>query len=138
MALLLETTLGDLVIDLDVEGSPALCKNVLQLAQSRYYSQTLIYNIQANRFCQLGDPHGDGSGGGCWQAVVEGGDVTKSTKRFFAVAGTTVDPPRVPGTRTRRSDGNEGHCRHDRVAILDHAGGRPRNGAGWVFGSGRR
>jgi peptidyl-prolyl cis-trans isomerase-like 4 len=87
MALLLETTLGDLVIDLDVEGSPALCKNMLQLAESRFYSQTLIYNIQANRFCQLGDPHGDGTGGACYQAILDGEDVTKSSKRFLRSLG---------------------------------------------------
>ena len=87
MALLLETTLGDLVIDLDVEGSPALARNILDLAHARYYTQTLIYNVTPGRFCQLGDPRGDGSGGACWQGVLDaaasGGDVTKSRKRFL-------------------------------------------------------
>lgn len=70
MALLLETTLGDLVIDLDVEGSPELCKNVLKLAKARYYTSTLVYNVQVNRFCQLGDPQGDGSGGACIYGLI--------------------------------------------------------------------
>jgi len=70
MALLLETTLGDLVIDLDVEGGPELCKNVLKLAKARYYTSTLVYNVQANRFCQLGDPQGDGSGGACIYGLI--------------------------------------------------------------------
>ncbi|CAB9501172.1 trans isomerase-like 4 [Seminavis robusta] len=87
MALLLETTLGDLVIDLDVEGSPKLCENVLALAEARYYTQTLIYNIQVNRFCQLGDPHGDGTGGACWQGIMDGNDVTQSKKRFLKSQG---------------------------------------------------
>lgn len=71
MALLLETTLGDLVIDLDVEGSPELCKNVLKLAKARYYTSTLVYNVQPNRFCQLGDPQGDGAGGACIHGLIK-------------------------------------------------------------------
>jgi len=56
MALLLETTIGDIVIELDVEGSPELCKNVIKLAHARYYTGNLIYNVVKNRFCQTGDP----------------------------------------------------------------------------------
>jgi peptidyl-prolyl cis-trans isomerase-like 4 len=96
MALLLETTLGDLVIDLDLEGSPELCKNVLKLAKARYYTSTLVYNIDPNRFCQLGDPLGDGTGGACIYGliaaacVLEQDDttdfqkaITRSTQRFL-------------------------------------------------------
>jgi peptidyl-prolyl cis-trans isomerase-like 4 len=87
MALLLETTLGDLVIDLDLEGSPELCKNVLKLAKARYYTSTLIYNVQANRFCQLGDPNGDGTGGACIYGLIASEnspkDVTQSAQRFL-------------------------------------------------------
>eukprot|EP00980_Cylindrotheca_fusiformis_P004615 scaffold982_cov139-Cylindrotheca_fusiformis.AAC.28 len=87
MSILLETTLGDIVIDLDVEGSPELCKNVLKLAKARYYSQTLVYNVQVNRFCQLGDPHGDGSGGACIQGLISSDGslekVLKSNHRFL-------------------------------------------------------
>jgi len=71
MALLLETTIGDLVIDLDVDGSPGLCKNILKLAKARYYTGNLVYNVQPNRFCQLGDPCGDGTGGACIYGVLD-------------------------------------------------------------------
>ena len=88
MALLLETTLGDIVIDLDVEGSPELSKNVLKLAKARYYTSTLVYNVDANRFCQLGDPIGDGSGGACVQGLIASEmsgnrDVLRSKQRFL-------------------------------------------------------
>eukprot|EP00554_Chaetoceros_debilis_P013971 CAMPEP_0194122622 /NCGR_PEP_ID=MMETSP0150-20130528/51336_1 /TAXON_ID=122233 /ORGANISM="Chaetoceros debilis, Strain MM31A-1" /LENGTH=81 /DNA_ID=CAMNT_0038815559 /DNA_START=75 /DNA_END=317 /DNA_ORIENTATION=- len=63
MALLLETSLGDITIDLDIDGSPSLCFNLLKLAKARYFTSSLVYNIQPGRFCQLGDPCGDGSGG---------------------------------------------------------------------------
>ena len=54
MSILLETTFGDLVIDLDVDGSPALCKNILKLAKARYYTNTLIYNVVPGKYCQMG------------------------------------------------------------------------------------
>ena len=98
MALLLETTLGDLVIDLDVEGSPALCRNVLKLAEARYYTSTLVYNVQANRFCQCGDPAGDGSGGACIYALLDSNssnndeDVRNSSKRFLQSQGRRLTP----------------------------------------------
>ena len=94
MSILLETTLGDITIDLDIDNSPRLSFNILKLAKARYYTNTLIYNVQPGRFCQLGDPRGDGKGGcsihGLIDAYVAGGgtdgqpmDVTKSTKRFM-------------------------------------------------------
>jgi len=79
MALLLETTIGDLVIDLDVDGSPALCKNVIKLAKARYYTGNLVYNVQPNRFCQLGDPCGDGSGGACIYGVLDAYEEARKT-----------------------------------------------------------
>ena len=95
MALLLETTLGDLVIDLDVEGSPAVCRNILKLAKARYYTSTLIYNVQPHRFCQLGDPRGDGTGGGCIYGLLDTNhpdDITKSQARFLKSSGRVLSP----------------------------------------------
>jgi len=71
MSILLETNLGDLVIDLDVDGSPALCKNFLKLSKARFYTSNLIYNVQPNRFFQLGDPLGDGTGGACIYGILD-------------------------------------------------------------------
>ena len=59
----METTVGDVVVDLDVDGSPELCRNVLKLSMARYYTSSLVYNVQPSRFCQVGDPRGDGWGG---------------------------------------------------------------------------
>lgn len=75
------------MIDLDLEGSPELCKNVLKLAKARYYTSTLMYNVQANRFCQLGDPNGDGTGGACIYGLIASEnnpkDVAQSAQRFL-------------------------------------------------------
>ena len=80
MSILLETTLGDLVIDLDVDGSPALCKNIVKLCKVRYYTENLVYNVQPNRFFQLGDPRGDGIGGACIYGVLDAYDTARKIK----------------------------------------------------------
>jgi len=54
MSILLETTFGDLILDLDIDGSPALCKNVLKLVKARYYTNTLVYNIVPGKYSQMG------------------------------------------------------------------------------------
>ncbi|KAL3922854.1 MAG: hypothetical protein SGILL_001982 [Bacillariaceae sp.] len=106
MSLLLETTLGDLVIDLDIEGSPELCKNVLKLCKARYYTSTLVYNIQSNRFAQLGDPKGDGSGGACIYGLLDcmdskTKDVTQSKRRFLKSSMGRVLTPEECKTKGR-------------------------------------
>ena len=63
MSILLETTFGDLVLDLDIKGSPSLSKNLLKLTKARYFTNTLIYNVVPGKYCQMGDPRGDGTGG---------------------------------------------------------------------------
>jgi len=54
MSILLETTFGDIVIDLDIDGSPALCKNILKLVKVRYYTNTLVYNLVPGKYSQMG------------------------------------------------------------------------------------
>ena len=101
MALLLETLYGDIVIDLDVEGSPELCKNVIKLAYCRYYTNTLIFNVTAQRFCQLGCPIGDGTGGACIYGLIDAArkqqetssfDYKLSEHRFLKSVGRTLTP----------------------------------------------
>ena len=98
MSIQLETTFGDIVIDLDISGSPALCKNILKLCKARYYTNTLIYNIVPGKYCQLGDPRGDGSGGCSIFGLLDATtttqtsgsapiDVTKSRRRFLRSTG---------------------------------------------------
>jgi len=95
MSLLLETTVGNVTIDLDTDGSPHLVRNVLKLAKCRYYTNTLIYNVQPHRLCQLGDPRGDGTGGcsifGLIDAVRSNlDDVRQSRRRFLKSEGRAL------------------------------------------------
>ncbi|XP_051853882.1 peptidyl-prolyl cis-trans isomerase-like 4 [Antechinus flavipes] len=63
MAVLLETTLGDIVIDLYTEERPRACLNFLKLCKIKYYNYCLIHNVQRDFIIQTGDPMGTGRGG---------------------------------------------------------------------------
>ncbi|XP_066461535.1 peptidyl-prolyl cis-trans isomerase-like 4 isoform X1 [Eleutherodactylus coqui] len=63
MAVLLETTLGDVVIDLYTEERPRACLNFLKLCKIKYYNYCLIHNVQRDFIIQTGDPSGSGRGG---------------------------------------------------------------------------
>jgi len=119
----LETTLGDLVIDLDMDGSPELCKNVLKLAKARYYTSNLFYNVQPNRFCQVGDPCGDGSGGACIYGVLDAYEECRKQK--------DVKHPNVLTSQRRflRSDKGraltEDECRRKGIVVATEMNGIP-------------
>ncbi|KAI2652391.1 Peptidyl-prolyl cis-trans isomerase-like 4 [Labeo rohita] len=63
MAVLLETTLGDIVIDLYTEERPKASLNFLKLCKIKYYNYCLIHNVQRDFIIQMGDPTGTGRGG---------------------------------------------------------------------------
>ncbi|TVY13825.1 Peptidyl-prolyl cis-trans isomerase-like 4 [Lachnellula arida] len=58
MSVLLETSAGDIVIDLLVDYSPKLCENFLKLCKVKYYNFSPVYNVQKNFSFQTGDPIG--------------------------------------------------------------------------------
>jgi cyclophilin family peptidyl-prolyl cis-trans isomerase len=59
----LETSCGDIVIELDTEGSPATAGNFLALASDGYYDGTPFHRIIPGFVIQGGDPTGTGAGG---------------------------------------------------------------------------
>ncbi|XP_028252382.1 peptidyl-prolyl cis-trans isomerase-like 4 [Parambassis ranga] len=63
MAVLLETTLGDIVIDLFTEERPKTCLNFVKLCKIKYYNYCLVHNVQRDFILQTGDPTGTGRGG---------------------------------------------------------------------------
>lgn len=44
MSVLLETSLGDLVIDLEIESCPKTCENFLKLCKVYYYNLNAFFN----------------------------------------------------------------------------------------------
>ena len=80
MSVLLETSVGEIVIDLyTAEGdAPEACMNFLKLCRMKYYNGCLFFNIQPNLIAQTGDPTGTGKGGNSVFGLLE-----KNPKRCF-------------------------------------------------------
>eukprot|EP01029_Cantina_marsupialis_P006082 TRINITY_DN16622_c0_g1_i1.p1 TRINITY_DN16622_c0_g1~~TRINITY_DN16622_c0_g1_i1.p1 ORF type:complete len:490 (+),score=128.67 TRINITY_DN16622_c0_g1_i1:62-1531(+) len=78
MSVILETSKGQITIDLFVDECPKTCLNFLKLCKIKYYNNVLFFNVQKDLMLQTGDPTGTGSGGKSVFGLLEG-----DTKRFF-------------------------------------------------------
>lgn len=63
MSVVIETTIGDVTIDLFVEERPITCKNFINLCKMKYYNYCTFHFIQRDFIAQTGDPTGTGTGG---------------------------------------------------------------------------
>ncbi|CAE7218821.1 unnamed protein product [Rhizoctonia solani] len=70
MSVLLETSLGDLVIDLEVEKCPRTCENFLKLCKVYYYNLHAFFNVTKDFVAQVGDPTATGTGGESAQSYI--------------------------------------------------------------------
>ncbi|KAB8072379.1 cyclophilin-like domain-containing protein [Aspergillus leporis] len=84
MSVLLETSLGDIVIDLLVDDSPKACENFLKLCKVKYYNFSPVHSVQKNFTLQTGDPLGpespESDGGSSIWGLLEG-----FSKRTFSL-----------------------------------------------------
>ncbi len=76
MSVLLETSIGDLVIDLDVKRAPKCSENFLKLCKAKKYNFCLVHSVQPQFILQTGDPTATGTGGACMWHSING-------RRFF-------------------------------------------------------
>jgi len=72
MAVLLETSIGDIVIDLKLDDAPKACLNFLKLCKLKYYNNCLFFKVQKDFIAQTGDPRNDGSSGASVYAKLPG------------------------------------------------------------------
>ncbi|KAF9067734.1 cyclophilin-like domain-containing protein [Rhodocollybia butyracea] len=87
MSVLLETSLGDLVIDLEVETCPKTCENFLKLCKVYYYNLNAFFNVQKDFLAQTGDPTASGRGGeSIWSYIHSKSQPSSSSSvpRFFS------------------------------------------------------
>ena len=56
MSVLLETSLGEIVIDLYLEKCPKASLNFLKLCKVKYYNFSLFHNVQKGFMAQTGKP----------------------------------------------------------------------------------
>lgn len=54
MSVVIETTLGDLTVDLFLTERPRACLNFLKLCKLKYYNYNLFHTIQAGFIAQTG------------------------------------------------------------------------------------
>ncbi|KAI0089222.1 cyclophilin-like domain-containing protein [Irpex rosettiformis] len=74
MSVLLETSVGDIVIDLEVEACPKTCENFLKLCKVYYYNLHAFFNISKDFLAQVGDPTATGTGGeSIWSHIASNG-----------------------------------------------------------------
>ena len=73
MAVLLETSLGDIVVDLYADERPKCCINFLKLCKLKYYNYALFFSVQRNFIAQAGDPAGGTTGDGEGSGAAGGG-----------------------------------------------------------------
>ncbi|KAK6522522.1 Peptidyl-prolyl cis-trans isomerase cyp6 [Arthrobotrys megalospora] len=82
MSVLLETSAGDIVIDLLVDDAPRTCLNFLKLCKIKYYNFSPIYNIQKDFSFQTGDPIGPGQNGSDGGSSIWG-KLQGTSKKYF-------------------------------------------------------
>ncbi|KAG0299157.1 Peptidyl-prolyl cis-trans isomerase cyp6 [Linnemannia gamsii] len=63
MSVLIETSVGDVVIDLYTKEAPTTCLNFLKLCKVKYYNFCCFHNVQRDFMIQTGDPTATGKGG---------------------------------------------------------------------------
>ncbi|EDQ90496.1 uncharacterized protein MONBRDRAFT_16038 [Monosiga brevicollis MX1] len=104
MAVLMETSLGDLEIDLYVDDCPMGVENFLKLCKCKYYNYSLFHRVVSHFVAQTGDPTGSGQGGSSVWGLIDG-----ESKRFFP----KNDQNRFKHTRRGQlSFVNDGNNRH--------------------------
>lgn len=88
MSVLIETSLGDLTIDLLTDAAPQACENFLKLCKIKYYNFAPIHTVQKNFSLQTGDPLGpdsvDSDGGSSIWGILHG-----ASRRTFSAR---IDP----------------------------------------------
>ncbi|KAI9825654.1 MAG: Peptidyl-prolyl cis-trans isomerase cyp6 [Thelocarpon impressellum] len=116
MSVLLETSVGDIVIDLLVEYAPKSCENFVKLCKVKYYNFAPVYNVQKGFSLETGDPIGPGSagsdGGSSIWGLIGGGGKKSFPAEFHpklkhlergTVSMATAPGPRDPDERVAAS-----------------------------------
>lgn len=113
MSVIIETSKGDIVVDVFVDECPKAATNFLKLCKLKYYNNCLFYNVQRNFIAQSGDPTNTGKGGESVWGVLYG-----EQARYF-------------------EDEIRPHLKHKRKGLLGMAGaGEDMNGSQFYITTG--
>lgn len=78
MSVVIETTIGDVTVDLFIKERPKACLNFIKLCKLKYYNFNLFHTVEQGFIAQTGDPTGEGDKGESVWGVIEG-----PTKKLF-------------------------------------------------------
>ncbi|KAA1466666.1 cyclophilin-like protein [Dentipellis sp. KUC8613] len=119
MALLLETSLGDIVIDLEVDACPKTCENFLKLSKMYYYNLNAFFNVSKDFLAQAGDPSATGTGGESVWSLIASQKGESGVPRYFK-------PEIIPGLKHT-------HKGTVSMAVAPTIEGEPAGGCGSQF-----
>ncbi|TFY79739.1 hypothetical protein EWM64_g4269 [Hericium alpestre] len=119
MALLLETSLGDIVIDLEVDACPKTSENFLKLSKVYYYNLNAFFNVSKDFLAQAGDPSATGTGGESIWSYIASQRGESGVSRYF----TPEIDPRLKHT----------HKGTVSMAVAPSIEGQPAGGCGSQF-----
>ena len=85
MSVVIETTQGDLTVDLFLKERPKTCLNFLKLCKTKAYNLNLFHTVQPDFIAQTGDPSGTGRGGESVFCQLYGEQVGKEFSLFLLV-----------------------------------------------------
>jgi len=114
MSVVIETTLGDITVDLYVNERPRSCLNFLKLCKVKYYNNCLFHSIQRSFIAQTGDPTGSGRGGESVYRMVYG----DQAKYFDAEKVPKIKHKRA-GMMSMVNDGNGFHGSQFLITLAD-------------------
>jgi cyclophilin family peptidyl-prolyl cis-trans isomerase len=95
----LETSCGDVDIELDLENSPKTANSIAFLTREKFYDGTFFHRLVQNFVAQGGDPKGDGTGGSGYQVVEPPPEDIEYTKGVVAMAKGGADPAGASGSQ---------------------------------------
>jgi len=79
-----ETSVGTFSIELYYNHAPRTCKNMIELANNKYYNNTIFHRVIADFMIQGGDPTGTGRGGESIYGGKFNDEITKELKHTGA------------------------------------------------------
>lgn len=95
----LETSCGDIAIELDVERAPETANSVAFLTREGFYDGLLFHRIVKDFVLQGGDPQGNGQGGPGYDVVEPPPEELKYEEGLVAMAKSGQDPSGTSGSQ---------------------------------------
>ena len=114
----LETSCGDIDVELNVKDSPKTSNSVVFLTREKFYDGTFFHRVLTDFVIQGGDPQGTGIGGPGYDVVEAPADDVKYEEGTVAMAKGGSDPDGTSGSQFYIVSGKEGESLPPQYALL--------------------